>query len=331
MRRRLASFNLLNLHLPRHPFYGHEGYSGSAYHRKIGWTARLLDRLAADLIGVQEVFAEQALIECVARSRTLRDARVVAAPRAGEGNTLPRVGLISRLPLAAELESIERMPGSASVMLPGAPEIGLDDQAQTLFSRPVLRTSVALGEGGRGPVARVYVVHLKSRRPKRLEAPDGTGEDLDDPVIEGRAHLRTLLIRAAEAAALRQLLLEDLIGPDTPVIVMGDFNDHAQAMTTEMITGRHLARRRARRDHQLWHAAALTTEPGGPGRYGYTKIHDGEPGSIDHVLLSEEFLRGGKHAIGEVTGVDYFNDHLNDRDALQSDHGAIRVTLRLTD
>ena len=62
---------------------------------------------------------------------------------------------------------------------------------------------------------------------------------------------------------------------------------------------------------------------------GYTKILAGEPDSIDHVLLSEEFLRGGKHAIGEVVAVDYFNDHLNDADPLQSDHGAIRVTLEL--
>lgn len=331
MRRRLASFNLLNLDVPGRPLYGGPGYTPQAYRRKIAWTARFIDELGSDIVGVQEVFSERALRECVARSRSMRGAPTVVAPHADDpDNALPRVGLISRLPLAADVESIDRMPAPAPVMLPGAPELGLPDYPQTHFSRPVLRTSVDLGGGG-GPVARLYVVHLKSRRPKRLENADAAGrpgEDLDDPAVEARAHLRALIIRAIEAAALRQLLLEDLVRSNTPVIVMGDFNDHAKAMTTEMVTGRHLAHPLTRRDHQLWHAAALQRPEGVQRDLGYTKIYAGQPDSIDHILLSEEFLRGGRNAVSEVVSVDYFNDHLNDPDPLRSDHGAIRVELQ---
>ncbi|MEZ5649222.1 MAG: endonuclease/exonuclease/phosphatase family protein [Burkholderiaceae bacterium] len=328
MRRRIASLNLLNFQLPDRPIYGSPGYSQDGYRRKLAWTAGLLDAMSCDLVAVQEVFAEAALIECVNRTHTLRRATYAAAPHADDpANDLPRVGLISRLPVHG-VESVRRMPAPAPIMLPGAPELGLPDYPFTEFSRPVLRASIDLGGNG-GPVARVYVIHLKSRRPKRIERDDGVGEDFDDPAIEARGHLRALMIRAAEASALRQLLLQDLLHTTTPVIVMGDFNDHANAMTTEMITGRHLVRRLARRDHQLWHAVALQRPGSAMQSVGYTKIHAGEPDSIDHVLLSEEFLRGGKNAIGEVLRVDYFNDHLNDADPLRSDHGAIRVELDL--
>lgn len=292
----------------------------------------MLDQLRCDLVGVQEVFDAPALSECVRRSTHMKQA-VVSAPGADEGNELPRVGLVSRLPLLSAVESTTQIPTQFRVMLPGAPEIGLADYAHDSFSRPVLGVTVDLARGKQVVPARVYVVHLKSRRPKRLQADDSARsltEELDDPVVETRAHLRSLMIRAAESAALRYLVLQDLHRTRMPVIVLGDFNDHAKAMTTELVTGRRLSRQRARRDIMLWHAGALQRPNALKRDLGYTKIYMDEPDSIDHILLSEEFLRESRNSIGEVLRVDYFNDHLNEKSLQhQSDHGAIRATLLL--
>lgn len=328
----IGSFNLLNLRLPNKPFYGTKGYSKHEYQRKTDWTASILDALKCQVIGVQEVFDRQALQACVAASKTMSEAAVVIAPHATAQNKLPRVGLIAMQPLLGPVKSIKQIPASAVVTLPGAPEIGLPDQVHQTFSRPILTTTINLGSTDAPVPAKIYVVHLKSRRPKTIGRSNSRGterEDLDDPSIESRAHLRALMMRAAEATGLRQLLLTDLVGSRMPVIVLGDFNDHAKAMTTALISGRIYAKQLARRDYTLWHAAALQRPNVLKRNVGYTKIHLGEPDSIDHILLSEEFLRDGRHAIGEVLRVDWFNDHLNDRDVAHSDHGAIRATLQL--
>ena len=341
----ISSLNLLNLRLPGRPFYGLAGYSPQEYQTKTHWMGALFDRLHSDFIAVQEVFDEAALQDCVAASATMRNAQVVIAPGAEGDANLPRVGLIAAQPLLAPVESIADLPTEATVVLPGAPELNLPETRHTSFSRPVLATTINLGSAGKPIPARLYVIHLKSRRPKRLQlaSPDNSndegfddtdasgpsGENMDNPAIEARAHMRALMMRAAEAAGLRQLLLRDLVNSRMPVIVAGDFNDHAKAMTTEMITGRIYRRQLNRRDHTLWHAGALQRPNVLKRDVGYTKIHLGEPDSIDHILLSEEFLRDSKHAIGEVMRVDWFNDHLNNPATTQTDHGAIRATLRL--
>ena len=231
------------------------------------------------------------------------------------------------------MDSVEKFTEDVvKVTAPGAPELDLPDYKIDSFSRPVLCATVNLGGKRRELAARVYVVHMKSRRPKRLHIErDGKfiAEDTDVPAIETRAHLRSLMIRAAESAALRQLLLRDLHRSKMPVIVMGDFNDHVKAMTTEIVTGRMLTQQRQRRDVLLWHAAALQRPNALKRDMGYTKIYLDEPDSIDHILLSEQFLRDGKHSVAEVLKVDYFNDHLNEKPSLKSDHGAVRATLLL--
>ncbi|MGB7299225.1 MAG: endonuclease/exonuclease/phosphatase family protein [Burkholderiaceae bacterium] len=294
----------------------------------------MFDQLRCELLGVQEVFDEQALRDCATRSSVMKKASVIAPGADGNAN-LPRVGLVTRLELLSEASSSETLAEQFQITLPGAPEIGIADYRHESFSRPVLGVTVNLAHAGRSVPARVYVVHLKSRRPKRLQSGSGesfVSEDMDNPVIETRAHLRSLMIRAAESAALRYLVLNDLHGTSMPVIVLGDFNDHAKAMTTELVTGRMLVRQRERRDILLWHASALQRPNALKRDLGYTKIHLDEPDSIDHILLSEEFLRESKRSIGEVLRVDYFNDHLNEKSVQsQSDHGAIRATLLLND
>ncbi|MBE0591488.1 MAG: hypothetical protein M9951_16395 [Burkholderiaceae bacterium] len=328
-RLRIASLNTLNLRMPGRAIYQDAGYSPEEFEAKSAWLAGMIDTLASQLVGLQEVFDEEALRETVSRCAG-PPPRWIAAPERHAGSDLPRVALLSWLDALGEVETVERIPDGFAVRLPGAPEIGLPETLHDRFSRPVLGVTIDLASSRRRPVpARVYVVHLKSRRPNRASVPGGPGEDMDDPVIEARAHMRSLLMRAAEAGGLRALLMRDLHQSRMPVIVLGDFNDHAKAATTNLVAGRMAPKNLARRDIQLYHAAALQAPNILTHRVGYTKFHLGEPDSIDHILLSEEFLREGKHAIAEVERVDYFNDHLSEPGRLASDHGAIRATLRL--
>lgn len=328
-RLRVASLNTLNLRLPGRAIYQDPGYTTAEFEAKSAWLAGMIDTLASQLIGLQEIFDEEALHETVSRCAG-PPPRWVAAPEPRETPDLPRVALLSWLDALDEVETIDRIPDGFALRLPAAPEIGLPETLHDRFSRPVLSVTVDLASGQRRKVpARVYVVHLKSRRPNRASLPGGPGEDMDDPQIEARAHMRSLLMRAAEAGGLRSLLLRDLHRTRMPVIVMGDFNDHAKAATTNLVAGRMAPKNLARRDIQLYHAAALQAPNILTHRIGYTKFHLGEPDSIDHILLSEEFLRESRHAIAEVERVDYFNDHLSEHGRLTSDHGAIRASLRL--
>lgn len=329
-RLRIASLNTLNLRLPGRAIYQDVGYTVAEFEAKSTWLAGMIDTLASQLVGLQEIFDEEALHETVSRCAS-PPPRWIAAPGRGETRDLPGVALLSWLDALGEVETVERIPDGFGVRLPAAPEIGLPEILHDRFSRPVLSVTVDLATGTRRRAlpARVYVVHLKSRRPNRAAVPGGPGEDMEDPLIEARAHMRSLLMRAAEAGGLRALLLRDLYRARMPVIVLGDFNDHAKAATTNLVAGRMSPKNLGRRDIQLYHAAALQAPNILTHRIGYTKFHLGEPDSIDHVLLSEEFLREGRHAIAEVERVDYFNDHLSAPGRLASDHGAIRATLRL--
>jgi hypothetical protein len=62
----------------------------------------------------------------------------------------------------------------------------------------------------------------------------------------------------------------------------------------------------------------------------YSHIHQGFPDVLDQIFVSEEFVPGSRHSLGDVRRVDYFNDHLHEgRDRSRSDHGFVRALLRL--
>jgi endonuclease/exonuclease/phosphatase family metal-dependent hydrolase len=223
----LASRNLLNLALPGHVFYeGQEPYDTAEHDRKLAWLAGLLARLNAEVCGFQEVWHEAALKAAVARSG--QHFSTVVAPGAEQGAVgTPRVGLASKLPLLA-IESITDFDTADHVVVP---EIG----PHTRFERALLHAELRLKTGA---TLHVLVCHLKSKRPKYLQ--DGQGrplEDRDDPLVTARATLRSLLMRAAEAAALRRVVvgITSRHGGNAPLVLLGDLNDGPHAVTTQMI------------------------------------------------------------------------------------------------
>jgi endonuclease/exonuclease/phosphatase family metal-dependent hydrolase len=319
----LGTMNLLNLARVGRRFYANQDpYDDAEYLRKTGWLGRQVQRLNADLLAVQEVWDESALKDVV-RGSGLRYRHVLAPGVESGAHTLrtPRVGLATRLDLQG-VDLIERFPEGHAVPVP---EIGLHEA----FERPVLHARLHLRNGA---LLHVLVVHLKSKRPKLLrDAQDNPLEDADDPRVLARASLRALVMRAAEAAALRDIVVRLLDGTRDPLVLMGDLNDGPLSATTQMIAATHaIAWDREARDIALFHAYDVQTASAVRRDVGYSHLYQGLPDTLDQIWVSEEFVAASKFAIGDVVRVEHFNDHLNEgRDRTRSDHGFVRALLRL--
>ena len=321
----VASANLLNLALPGHAFYaGHDPYSEAEYERKLSWLGAMVARMGADIIGFQEVWDEAALKAAVARSGLRYDS--VIAPGAEQGaQGTPRLGLATRLTVEAVESVSDFLPAECLTI----PEIGV----QCRFERPVLHARL---RSKWGQVLHVLVAHLKSKRPKYLQDADGrTLEDRDDPAITARATLRSLLIRAAEAAALRRVVVDitSRHGPEggEPLMLLGDMNDGPLSVTSQIIAATQaVAWDKAARDVALHHAWDVAAEPGLKRHMAYSHVHQGWPELLDQIWVSEEFVAGSRFALGDVRRVEVFNDHLHEsRERWRSDHGFVRALLRL--
>jgi hypothetical protein len=331
-----ATCNTLNLAKPGLPFYpGDEPWTADQYRRKVAWLGEQLARLNADVVAFEEVWDEDALGEAVSSSGLKYE--TVRAPGAAGRNAgnatadyfsiaTPRLGLATRVSVES-LDTLIDFPAGHAVAVP---ELGTINR----FERPVLRAVLRAPQEGVPPIT-VLVAHLKSKRPKYLQDERGNPiEDRDDPQVQARATLRSLIMRGAEAAALRHAVVHALRNTRTPLVLMGDLNDGAQAVTTQIIAATsHSPHDRQERDFMLYNAYDVQTEPGVIKSYNdgsYTHVHQGRPESLDHILVSEEFVASSKFAIGRVKRVDYFNDHLQEgRDKTKSDHGFVRAWVQV--
>ncbi|PWW25056.1 endonuclease/exonuclease/phosphatase family protein [Geodermatophilus normandii] len=326
----IGTFNLLNLARPGERYYPDERpYSQAEYEQKATWIAHQLRLMDADLVGLQEVFHEEALRDVCDRSGQYDDGTVVAP--GADGASGPRLGLASRLPLDGPVTAVTDFPPGIDVAVE---DVGLP--AGT-FSRPVLRARVVL-DPAKDTTATVLVAHLKSKRPIRdPQAPE------HDPREEALGKARALVRRAAEAAALRFLVLDEVVGTSQPVIVLGDLNDAARAVTTDVIMGDAPSRfwpsdpedRRAYWDRLLYSAYELTVRRTGRD-VSYTHIFNGHYENLDHILVSQEFYERNPQRIAEVRYLRYLNDHLVDsqlsndrRDRVASDHAQLVAEIRL--
>jgi endonuclease/exonuclease/phosphatase family metal-dependent hydrolase len=318
----LATCNTLNLANPGRLFYANqEPFGADEYARKVEWLGGMLRRLNADIVAFQEVWDEAALRDAVAASG-LRYPQV-AAPGAEQGATgTPRVGLATRWPVL-QLRSHQAFEPRQGVMIP---ELG----EHRAFERPVLEALIEM-PGGRGTL-RVLVVHLKSKRPKFLQNEAGEViEDRDDPAIVARAALRSLVMRAAECAALRVLVHARLANTREPLVLMGDLNDSPHAVTTQMVAATQaIAFDRMARDTALFHAPDVQSDAAIRRDVAYSHVYQGWPDVLDQIWVSEEFVAASRFAIGDLRRVEYFNDHLHEgRERFRSDHGLARALVLL--
>ncbi len=322
----VATANVLNLANPGRTFYANQDtYSQNEFDRKIDWLGGRIAALNADILMVQEVWDEAAIKAAVSRSG-LRYS-TVAVPGAenddknnGAQNT-PHVGIVTRLEVE-KLQSFSEFPPELRIQVPGLGEHGK-------FERPPLLATLRMKHG---QVVNVLTAHLKSKRPKFLQ--DAKGEPLEDREDEkttALATLRSLMMRGAEAAAMRHIVIDVLKRTHEPLIVMGDFNDGPHSVTTQIIAATNeVAFDKGARDAALWNAYEVQGEMALKRDVAYSHVHQGFPEVLDQIFVSEEFLPRSRFSIGDVRRVDYFNDHLQEgRDRSRSDHGFVRAVMRV--
>jgi predicted extracellular nuclease len=322
----VATANVLNLANPGRTFYANQDtYSQNEFERKIDWLGGRIAALNADVLAVQEVWDEAAIKAAVSRSG-LRYS-TVAVPGAENNEThngaqnTPRVGIVTRLEVE-KLQSFSEFPPELRLAVPGVGE-------HAKFERPPLLATLRMKHG---QVVHVLTAHLKSKRPKFLQ--DAKGEPLEDREDEkttALATLRSLMMRGAEAAAMRHIVIDVLKRTREPLIVMGDFNDGPHSVTTQIIaaTG-EVAYDKGARDAALWNAYEVQGEMALKRDVAYSHVHQGSPEILDQIFVSEEFLPRSRFSIGDVRRVDYFNDHLQEgKDRSRSDHGFVRAVIRV--
>lgn len=320
---RVGTFNLCNLALPEQTFYGREFYSPQEYDRKISWVAGQLDQMWADLIGFQEVFHAEALQQALQQSQMGERMQLIVGKPIGD---TPAVALASRFPIL-EHRFVRDFPTAAQLEVQGA------TLPLTHFARPVLMARLQLTETVE---CTVFVVHLKSKRPIVPEH-----LDRHDPIEKAKGQARSLILRAAESIALRVLLMEVLQDRDHPVIVLGDMNDGGAAVTSQLISGepphRKLETEYKRKiwDVLLYHVKDIQARQSFSDVY-YTHIHNGRYESLDHIMVSQEFVSQNPDRIGRVVYVSVFNDHLIDETLSpeempkwQSDHAQVVASIEL--
>ena len=326
----IATANLLNFANPNRIYYENApAYSDNEYQHKLRGITDLLAKAHADIIAVQEVWDSYAL-EALAVGLGFKFEHVVI-PLASNDNAspytqgkgaqqTPAVGIVTRF---EQLEStlLEQIEPKAVIDIP---DIGLYQR----FNRPplVLRVN-AFGQ----PIT-IVTAHLKSKRAFFLRDENGQLlEDMDDPNIRVRAKLRSLCMRAAEAASIRMSIIERLHHTREPLILLGDMNDVTGSVTTQLMseTG-EVNYDKSMRDVALFDAARIQARYGWMKDVAYTHIYQGMPEVIDQLFVSEEFLPDSKFSLGQVERVDYFNDHLKwDYADRVIDHGIIRAKIKL--
>lgn len=317
----IGNFNLMNLVLPGVTFYGRQGYNKGDYQKKIEWIGNQLSVMNADLIGFQEVFHEAALRDALTASGAYENCHVAVA---NENGQLPRVALVSRFPILQQ-EVIEAFPEKLDIE---GMEVPINN-----FSRPVLRAKVLLP----GEIeATVFVVHLKSKRPMIEE-----GEHMSDPITRAKGQARSLIRRAAEASAIRHLIVESLHNNAHPVMLLGDVNDSGIAVTTRIISGeppfRNMPLDEKKRiwDVLLYHAKDIQARNSFQDFY-YSHIHNGHHDALDHIMVSQEFVGENPQSIARIGMVKVLNDHLVDDTqggqrvrSWQSDHGQVVASVEM--
>ena len=328
----IATANLLNFANPNRTYYENTPpYDKKAYDKKVRGITELLIKAHADIIAVQEVWDSQALEE-VAIALGFKPEHVVIPLASNDPNSphtqgrgaqkTPAVGIITRF---EQLESslLEEIADKAVIDIP---DIGLYRR----FNRPPL----VLRVNAFGQPMTIITAHLKSKRAFFLRDEAGNLlEDMNDPNIRVRAKLRSLCMRAAEAASIRMSIIERLHHTREPLILLGDMNDVTGSVTTQLMTETgEVNYDKSMRDVALFDAARVQAGYGWMKDVAYTHIYQGMPEVIDQLFVSEEFLSDSKFSRGRVERVDYFNDHLKwDYTDRVTDHGIIRAKIQLHD
>ncbi|MEM7753828.1 MAG: endonuclease/exonuclease/phosphatase family protein [Pseudomonadota bacterium] len=327
-----SSFNLLNLQLPGQAIYGDtDGWDQDIYDKKVDFTAKALTRLAADVIGFQELWAADALDDVLAASGL--DATHTALTDPGhDGESIINAAAIRSDILRGTPEWIVEFPDELVLQSTG------DDPQQAdiavrldSFSRPVLHCQVQIRDDT--PVIHVFVCHFKSRRPTQLWREAWYDRDIHSDHRNALGYAVSTIRRTAEAAALRVLITKVTKNSKTPVVVIGDMNDGKSSNTLNILTEQPNflpPTGQGGGDNALYTVQKLQEFRSLRDVY-YTHVFKEQRESLDHILVSEEFYDNSTDRLWIFDEMTVENDHLNFDDHKESgttDHGIIRAAFK---
>ena len=325
-----ASFNLLNLQLPGEAIYGDtDGWDADIYQHKIDYTAATLQRLEADVIGLQELWAGAALDQALAAAGMVGDYTALVPP--GHPGTRIVCAAAARTDvLVGTPEWITDFPDEYVLKSGGDdPQQDYIEVKLSTFSRPVLHFQVQ--PDPRTPVIHVFVCHFKSRRPTQIwRERSWYRKDVHGPHSTALGYAISTVRRTAEAAALRVLITKLTKTTDTPVVVIGDMNDGKQSNTLNILSEQPTflsPLSKGGGDNALYTAQTMQEYRSVRDVY-YTHVYKGQRESLDHILFSQEFYDNSKRRKWAFDEMVVHNDHLNYDDHKESgtnDHGVIRV------
>ena len=328
-----ASCNLYNINLPGLPIYSDsDGWDEDAYKKKVIWTASMLDKMASDVWGFQELWHRQALDD-VFKEAKLRSKYKLLVPSNQQGQRIVCAAAVRKEILVGDPEWIDKFPSKFRLESNG-------DDAQTTdiavsvgeFSRPVLHFKVRPRSNGKA--ISVYVLHFKSKAPTRIYREQWYRDD-NEFYSKHSSTLGSALStirRTAEAAAMRMILTEEMKHNENPVVVLGDCNDGQHSNTLNVLTGQPnyllSGLSKGGSDTALYTVGTLQEYRSLRDVY-YTHIFKNTRESLDHILVSQEFYDNSRKRVWAFKGMELNNDHLNRKDHKEtgtSDHGIIRAT-----
>lgn len=327
-----TSFNLYNLNEPgQRIYFDSDGWDQKTYQRKLNWTARLLDQMSADVIGFQEAWDIRSL-KAARNQSGLADSHKVIAPTDHKGQRIICAALVRKSLLTTAPTWIDRFPDAFRLQNSGS-----DEQTEAIkveidrFSRPVLHFGITPRSSA--PEIQVYVCHFKSKRPTDIYRESwyekSTHSAHRDALGAGLSTIR----RTAEAAALRMIITQRTADTNTPVVVLGDFNDGQMSNTLNIMTGqpRYLSPlSKGGGDTDLYSAQTLQQYRSRSDVY-YTHIYQDMHESLDHILVSQEFYDNSRKRLWAFDGLEIANDHLEDTDHKKTgtgDHAIIRARFK---
>ena len=331
----VATFNLFNLNLPDKPMYRNPtGWTKTEFKAKANWISQQLRRLNADIVGFEELWHREALERVLEVGGQTDDYEVLATPAVGTEITcaaIVRKGLLKGDPTwITNFPKTVRLQSKNDPSDPQSPQISVTIKN---FSRPVLSFEVALRQDQ--PATKVFVAHLKSKLPTRVDQETWfkADEEKYKPHATALGAGISTIRRTAEAVALRNLLTDVMKGTVTPVLVLGDLNDGQHSNTMNILTGQPgylVGGSKGGTDTGLYTAQTLQEYRDTRDVY-YTHVHEDLRESLDHILLSEQFYDNSHRRLWMFDGLVINNDHLNYADQKMTgsgDHGIVQVAFK---
>ena len=324
--------NLLNLNEPGLPLYSQSGWTQAQYDSKIEWLGRALKTMRADVFGFQELWNGDSLA-AVLESAGLDKTHTPLVPAGHKARSIVCGGAVRSDILVGKPEWIEKFPPRFKLQSEGDdPQTAAISVTLNSFSRPVLHFTVK--PSAKAGLIHVYVCHLKSKRPTRIDQEKWYKKDIHSPYANPLGGAIATIRRTAEAAALRMLLIDRLKGTSDAAVVLGDINDSTLSNTTNILTGQPsylMGFSLGGADAGLYTAQTLQQYRSTRDVY-YTHVFNNERESLDHILVSEQLYDNSRKRVWQFEGLDILNDHLNSEDHKadgSTDHGIVRATFEL--